>query len=329
MERIGIIGLGNISSRHRRNIRQRFPNACIIGMPARGILPANSASIDNIDQLVTSLPEFMAQKVQCVIIASPAPMHLRHAEEFIKAGIPVLIEKPLTATVADAIELAKLIQAHPTKVAVGYCLRFLPSATVVKNVIREQQLGQIYNVSIEVGQYLPVWRPNLDYRQSVSAQKKRGGGALLELSHELDLAQWLLGSMTLKHAILRSMPELETDVEDCADLLMTSSSHVVTHVHLDFLQRVPYRRWRIIGSQGTLEWDLLLNTVSKVSESGRKTLYHAPDWDKNEMYNQQFEAFLCSHDGEAEERLVTVNEALSTIELIEAIKRYPLIQTNN
>ena len=329
MERIGVIGLGSIATRHRRNIRQHFPSACIISMPARGLLPTNQKRVENADQLVESVTELMRCNIQCAIVASPASLHLQHAQGFIKAGIPVLIEKPLSASIEDAYELAKLVHENHTRVAIGYCLRFLPSSAVVKQVINEQRLGQLYNVSIEVGQYLPSWRPDIDYRQSVSAQRKCGGGALLELSHELDLAQWLLGNLTLEHAILRSMPELDTDVEDCVDLLLSNSSKVIAHVHLDFLQRTPYRRWRIVGSGGSLEWDLILNTVTTISISGKKEiLYSAPEWDKNQMYTQQFEAFICSSYNK-EKPLATVDGALSIIELIEAIKRYPLIQTTN
>ena len=52
------------------------------------------------------------------------------------------------------------------------------------------------NLSPEVGQYLPDWRPGTDYKSGVSAQKDLGGGALLELSHELDYLQWFFGNFT-------------------------------------------------------------------------------------------------------------------------------------
>ena len=58
------------------------------------------------------------------------------------------------------------------KIAVGYNLRFMPSAKSVKQIIESNALGKISTVSAEVGQYLPDWRPGSDYRKGVSAQKK-------------------------------------------------------------------------------------------------------------------------------------------------------------
>ncbi|MGM7313881.1 hypothetical protein ACOI3P_29990, partial [Acinetobacter baumannii] len=58
---------------------------------------------------------------------------------------------------------------YQTPVAVGYCLRYLPSAQKVKQILQEGILGTLYNAFIEIGQYLPDWRPTKDYRETVSA----------------------------------------------------------------------------------------------------------------------------------------------------------------
>lgn len=329
MERVGIIGLGNISERHRRNIRQCFPKAIIVVMSSRNDSKQSLTTIDNADIIVSSIEEMLEQRIQYVIIASPASHHLVHTQAFLEAHVPVLIEKPLAATLKEGRQLAKLASETPTHVAVGYCLRFLSSTEVVKNILQQGTLGRLYNIQIEVGQYLPQWRPGKDYRNSVSAQKKLGGGVLLELSHELDLAHWLLGPLTLQHAILRSEPELETDVEDCADITLLTHNQAVAHIHLDFLQHVPRRTWRIIGSQGTLEWDLVRNEVIISSDASTEVLYSAPDWDKNQMYLRQFEDFITPQPDASQRIIASVDEALTSLELVDEIKRYPVHTLHN
>ena len=63
--------------------------------------------------------------------------------------------------------------------------------------------------------HLPSWRKNINYQESNSARKKYGGGALLELSHEIDYIQWILsGNLNLNFASLRRISNLKIDTED-------------------------------------------------------------------------------------------------------------------
>ena len=107
-----------------------------------------------------------------------------------------------------------LFSKTTSKIGVAYNLRYLPSAKKVKHIISERVLGRLTNVHIECGQYLPDWRPGTDYRLGVSAQKKLGGGALLELSHELDYLLWIFGSIRSVVAKLETTGTLDIDV-DC------------------------------------------------------------------------------------------------------------------
>jgi predicted dehydrogenase len=70
---------------------------------------------------------------------------------------------------------------------------FLPSLIEFKRQIFSEKLGKIYSIRAEIGQYLPGWRPESDYRICVSVQQKLGGGVLLELSHEIDYLSWIFG----------------------------------------------------------------------------------------------------------------------------------------
>ena len=60
---------------------------------------------------------------------------------------------------------------------------------------------------------------------------------LLELSHEIDYIQWLIGSMKVHYAQLRSSSELNLEVEELADIVLVSQTGTVCNVHLDLLQK--------------------------------------------------------------------------------------------
>ncbi|WP_421227154.1 Gfo/Idh/MocA family protein [Aeromonas jandaei] len=180
MERIAVIGLGNISIRHRKILKYLYPLASICVMSASGQTVVTRVS--DCDVFVSSVEELIQHRIELAIVASPATLHAVHAIPLIEAGIPVLIEKPLAVSLADCEAIQTASREHNTPVAVGYCLRYLPSALIMKELLDEQKVGHCYYAHVEIGQYFPDWRPNKDYRHSVSASAELGGGVLLELS---------------------------------------------------------------------------------------------------------------------------------------------------
>ncbi|WP_420230753.1 Gfo/Idh/MocA family protein [Psychrobacter sp. ER1] len=189
----------------------------------------------------------------------------------------------------------------------------------MKSKLDSGLIGEIYNVFVEVGQYLPDWRTNKNYKNSVSASSNLGGGALLELSHEIDYTQWLIGNLTPKFSVLRSSKALELEVEDSADILSVNSKGAVISIHLDFLQRRPYRKCRFIGSNGSLEWDLIKNNIVLNSSDRSEIIFSDPDWDKNKMYLNMildFENLILGKPNQC----ITPLEAANTISFISKVK---------
>lgn len=318
MSKVAVIGLGNIATRHRRNLKSLFPNVELLVMSASGRIPTEE--ISDSDGIVTSIEALIKANVELVIVASPAPFHTQHSIPLIEAGIPTLIEKPVTTTSEDANAIQKAIDEHGTPVAVGYCLRYLPSAQKLKVLLDNKVIGTLYNMHVDIGQYLPDWRPNKDYRECVSANEKLGGGALFELSHELDYAQWLLGPLDLQHAILRSSDELDLQVEDMADILTLTESGAVASIHLDFLQRKAHRQCSFVGSEGRIDWDLILNQLTLTTAAETKVLYSEPEWDKNQMYLAMVTDFIQMIQQQPH-NCITVNDASLTVDLISQIKQ--------
>ncbi|EAS44601.1 Gfo/Idh/MocA family protein [Photobacterium profundum] len=318
MNKVAVIGLGNIANRHRRNLKMLFPDAELLAMSASGRVPREAVS--DCDGIVASVEALINAQVELVIVASPAPFHAQHAIPLIEAGIPTLIEKPVTTTMEDVQAIQRAIEQYQTPVAVGYCLRYLPSALQLKVQLDAGKIGTLYNSHIEIGQYLPDWRPNKDYRDCVSANKLLGGGALFELSHELDYAQWLLGPLNLQHAVLRSSKELDLDVEDMVDILALTDSGAVTTIHLDFLQRKAHRQCSFVGSQGRIDWDLIQNQLILTTATETTVLYSDPEWDKNQMYLAMIDDFV-QMIGQNQQTCTELLEAATTVRFIDEVKQ--------
>jgi len=318
MDNIAVVGLGSISKRHRSNIRRLYPNATIYAVSSSG--RQEVGNLDNVDKYLPNVDELLHHNIDMVVVASPATFHANHAIPLIKAGIPVLIEKPLSASYIDAEVIAKAAEQTNTPVAVGYCLRYLSSSQKIKEIVDSKILGTVYNVFVEIGQYLPGWRPDEDYRNTVSANKDLGGGALLELSHEFDYLQWLFGKLSPHSAILRSSHELGLEVEDSADILAYDQNNTVYSIHLDFLQRTPHRECRIVGSNGSIRWDLIANQVWYDVGNARKLIFDDGESERNQMYLSMLKDFERKINNE-QNNCITVSEAQQTISFIEEAKK--------
>lgn len=315
MMRAAVIGLGNIAKRHRSNLKKMFPEVEIITMSASGRSP--SELICNADFTASNIQSIIDYNVDMAIIASPASYHSLHAIPLIEAGIPVLIEKPVSTTLEDAKAIIKAKNKYKVNAGVGYCLKYLSSALFVKKFIESGSAGKIFNANIEIGQYLPDWRPTADYKQSVSAVQNLGGGVLFELSHEIDYAQWLFGQLSVEHAVIRNTGELGIEVEDVANILTTSQSGCVVSLHLDFLQRQASRKCKIIFSRGAVVWDLIKNQVLWSDETGESVLFADELWDKNKMYLNMLSDFNSQNKSDS---FSSIESSLKVIELIIDLK---------
>jgi len=317
-QRYLVIGSGSIARRHIANLRRLFPLAEVACISASG-RPLTCADT-GATHVWPDLASALGASVSFAVVASPAPFHIAHATELVNKGVPVLIEKPL----ASSLELFKadghILKANANRVEVAYNMRYLTSAVRMKKLLEEGIPGRIYTVLIDVGQYLPDWRPGTDYRNNVSARKDLGGGVLLELSHELDYLGWLFGGFTTAFCVAGRSACLDIDVEDSVDALLVREDGLVANLHMDFLQRAATRVCKVIGERGTIEWNLTQNKITWLTGNGAsEVLFNDPDYDRNDMYIQELLSFSRVAEGLAPPA-VSLAQAEQVLQLVDALR---------
>jgi predicted dehydrogenase len=319
IESILIAGLGSIGRRHLALVREVLPKARILVL--RRPQSVSTEGPGRNTEIIHDIDDALAAGIDAAIIANPATLHLDTALPLAHAGVHLLIEKPISNK-SDGIE--ELIAAAAKKSAVlqvGYCLRFDPSLQALRAALVEGRIGRPLGFQTSVGQYLPDWRPGADYRECVSARADLGGGALLELSHEIDYVRWILGEITSVAARLRRSGELEIDVEDVADRIATTAMSISGTIHLDMLQRLPVRDFHVYGDEGTLIWDGISHETRLLKPDSGTEIIHAAD--KNALtvaYRAQFEHYLDAvADGTPP--LIGGEEGRKTMLVIEAARR--------
>jgi len=283
-----LVGAGSIGRRHLANLRVLEPRANIVVLRQYSRDPLAGA-----DLVVSKLDDALMQQPFAAIIANPAPMHVPVAQRLAERGCHLLIEKPLSHDLDGVDFLLQTCAAQRLVLAIGYNLRFMPSLQRLVSLVAEGAIGKLLHIQCSVGQYLPDWRPGIDYRKSVTARSELGGGALLELSHEIDLAIWVAGPVESVSARIERVGELEIDVDDCAELSLSFVSGARGTIRLNLLERMPRRIVQITGSAASLEWDYFADALRVGNATAGWRPIDTPKLtDRNDMYVDELKSFL-------------------------------------
>jgi predicted dehydrogenase len=321
IERALIVGLGSIGKRHVRIVRELFPKINIT------VLRHNQCDENNtgVDSCVTTIEDAIARKPQVAIIANPATMHLEVAMQLAKNNIHLLIEKPIAVSSQGVQELINLCEKKQLVLMTAYNLRFMPSLMELQKQLQKNKIGRIFSIKSEVGQNLPSWRPDKDYRKSVSAQKKLGGGVLRELSHEIDYISWLFGPIEWVKSHFSKVSNLEVDVEDNANIILGFGGELDKEfsatLNMDFIRQDITRMCTVIGELGTLRWNGVLGTLHLYTEETHKwKLLFSSLTERDYTYKEEFKHFISSIESK-KTTLISGTDGLNVILTIEAIHR--------
>ena len=296
--RVLVVGYGSIGARHARLAAEMGHDvACVT---ANGACP--HPVVPDVASAVAKL------RPGLVVVANRTADHLETLQHLAGAGYAgaVLVEKPVFAAMPETLpELAG-------PVFVGYNFRLHPVLGRARAAVAGRD---VLAARFHVGQYLPDWRPGTDYRACYSASRAQGGGVLRDLSHELDAALWLLGPWRRVTALGGHVSGLETDADDCFQLLVEAERCPAVSIHVDCLRSPARRGFDLVGEGFAVRGDLIQGEL----ETGDEV--HRFDCGRDDTYRAQLAAALRAADGGDPGVLCTLDEALDTLRLIEAAER--------
>ena len=314
LSKILICGLGSIGRRYLRIIKRFFPDIKIAVL--RSGHGPSCEEIKLIDYQTSNLRESIQWEPEAAIIASPANLHLDQAIALGESGVPCLIEKPLGTGYEDLEKLKKIVHlSESLPMLVGYILRHYPCATLIKKKLDENLLGKVVEADFHCGSWLPKWRSDVDYLKSVSANKELGGGVLLELSHEIDIANWLLGPITLKFANLKPSGLLPINVEDRATLVAENCDGINISIRINFCSEPTTRKIKIRGEKGEISWDIVHGKL-EIKNDKEVTYQDKNNIDKDSLFLIQIKHFFdCIIDNQTPK--CSVSEGKYILEIIQ------------
>lgn len=204
-------------------------------------------------RLFKELEEASLIEYDLFIIANITSSHFKTLEILdrkVKNRI-ILVEKPLFEK-----DMGFLPSGY-NKIYIAYLLRFHPMIKALKTLIHKEK---IYFTKFVCNSYLPNWR-NLDYRQNYSAKKELGGGVMLDLSHEIDLAFYFFDDLNLDFAQNLKISELEISSDDFTFLAL-STKNTKIHIELDYFSKLNQRKILFHSHDKTIEADLIHDKLS-------------------------------------------------------------------
>ncbi len=309
-----VVGTGSIGLRHLRLLHQSFEGQ-VAAMPIRS--ERRTLLTEQGFRVVASWEEAARLGIRYAVIATDTACHPTGIEAAAKAGCDVLVEKPLAVDSQVARMAMNVAISLERKVWVGCCLRFQSAMNDFRHFLTH--VGKVYSVRIECQSYLPDWRPDRPYRDSYSARAGEGG-VLRDLIHEIDYATWLFGWPRAVQAKIRNLERLGIEAEETADLLWETDDGVLVSMSLDYLSRPSRRRMRVVGEQGSLEWDGITHVVTLAMAGQAEQVFHSPQ-SHDEMYLAQDLAFIESSRTSPDPRLATGEDGVRALAICDAARR--------
>ncbi len=130
--RAGVVGVGHLGYHHARLLRGLAEDVSVFDTDADRL----SVVCSELGVTPTGSLEELLDTVDALVVACPTGVHHRVAREALSREVPVLVEKPLAATVAEAEDLTALARERNTVLAVGHVERFNPAMTAAMHHIR-------------------------------------------------------------------------------------------------------------------------------------------------------------------------------------------------
>ena len=222
-------------------------------------------------------------------ITNPTYLHVETALDCAKKNINLFIEKPISHSLEKIEELEIEIKKRKLFSYIAYNMRFHPVTEYLKELISKKE--KPVNFIVKCSTYLPNWRQNQDYTKSYSAKKEKGGGVILDLSHEFDYINWLFSDIKKIEGHFDKVSNLEINCEDVLDAQLICGQNIEGKLHLDYFSRNEERKIQVKYYDEYLEGDFIKNTVKMVNKNGREREIKFQS-NQNVTYKKQLDYFF-------------------------------------
>jgi predicted dehydrogenase len=193
-------------------------------------------------------------EVTAVVIATPAETHFTLAQQALRAGKSVFVEKPLATKASEVDQLEECAKAQKLVVMAGHTFIYNPAVRYVKNLIDNGELGEIryiYSQRLNLGRI----RSDIDALWNFAP-------------HDISIIQYWLGNPEPVSVSRQGMAYMQEGIDDVVFLNLEYPSKVIANVHVSWLDPQKVRKMIVVGSRKMVVYDDIADNKIAVYDKG-------------------------------------------------------------
>ena len=237
-KKICVVGAGRWGANHIRTLNEL---GCLAGIVESNDRTREQCRADypNV-QTFASLDEALASDFDGFVVATPAETHFSLGRQILLADKPVLVEKPLAMTAAQARQLKKIADERGVNLMAGHVLLFHPAIRKIRDLIHEGKIGKL--------QYLYSNRLNLGTVRSEE-------NILWSFApHDISIFQYFIGRMP-DSVVSSGGAFIQPGIHDTTMTVLTYPDNIVGHIFVSWLHPFKEHRLVAIGSKGMISFE--------------------------------------------------------------------------
>lgn len=278
-----IFGAGGIGTQHAKALSQtkRCDVSCF---------DLDSTKLAEVEKKVlirkkySDLSKINLNEFDGVIIATPTDTHIQNARMCIEAGIPVLIEKPLSVDESGVQAFISDVEKSGVRVGVAFPRRFSSGIDRLKKSIEQREFGKIHLAQTNFSQDFRKYRP--DYQHTYYSKLSTGGGIILDaLSHHIAVLVYLLGEVSDVMTVSSRLALEGCEGDDMAFICLKFNNGVMASILGNQFQKPNVDRVELVGENGNISYE-------RVSEKLSSNMSDQIDWKSEKISGNWSEILL-------------------------------------
>jgi len=248
--RVGVIGVGSMGQNHAR-VYSEIADLVGIADPdvKAGGLVSNRFNVS----YFTDPAHLLKEPLDAVSVCVPTEHHAKVALSVIKAGIPLLVEKPLAGTIVEARGIVDAAKSAGVTLAVGHIERHNPAIGAVKRQLQEGQYGDLVTATAR--------------RVSSFPGRVRDIGVVMDLGvHEIDVLRYLVGAQ-VESVFALGGRKVHGAFEDHANVLLRFQDGVHGFVEVNWLTPMKVRKLALTCLKSFVEVDYTEQSITVSSST--------------------------------------------------------------